>query len=213
MDKHFRRAALFSVALVVLLLAGGQVFPSFLTQVTAAPAQPPAGQDPEAKQPTPEQVAFFKNKIQPIFVNHCYDCHSAATRSAGGLRLDGRYTILAGGKSGAAINLEKPEESLLLARVLSADPKRRMPKGEDDPLPAEDIANLKAWIAQGAFWPVVPGAEAGRAPTGATAEDGGKKTAGKLVKVAYPRPATPDQLAYFEKNVRPILVNDCYNCH
>jgi hypothetical protein len=29
----------------------------------------------------------------------------------------------------------------------------------------------------------------------------------------YPRPATPEQLAYFEKNVRPILVNRCYNCH
>ena len=32
-------------------------------------------------------------------------------------------------------------------------------------------------------------------------------------QAAYPRPATPEQLAYFEKNVRPILVNRCYNCH
>jgi hypothetical protein len=30
---------------------------------------------------------------------------------------------------------------------------------------------------------------------------------------AYPRPATPEQLAYFEKTVRPIFANRCYNCH
>jgi len=55
----------------------------------------------------------------------------------------------------------------------------------------------------GALWP------AGKS-TASTA------AAGKPVHaaaVAYPRPATPEQLAYFEKNVRPILVNRCYNCH
>ena len=213
MHNDFSRAALYSLGLVGLLLIGGQIFPSFLTQVTAAPEQSTAGQNSEVNKPTPEQVAFFQNKIQPILSGHCYDCHSAATRSAGGLRLDDRETILAGGKSGAAINLEKPDESLILARILAADPKKRMPKGEDDPLPAEDVANLKAWIAQGAFWPAIPGGAAGQASTGTTAKDGNAKTAGNLVKVAYPRPATADQLAYFEKNVRPILVNNCYNCH
>ena len=213
MHNDFRRAALYSLGLVSLLLVGGQIFPSFLTQVTAAPAQSSAGQNSPVNKPSPEQGAFFQNKIQPILASHCYDCHSAATRSAGGLRLDDRGTLLAGGKSGPAINLEKPDESLILARILAADPKKRMPKGEDDPLPAEDVANLKAWIAQGAFWPAIPGGTAGPASTGATAKDGSAKTAGKLVKVAYPRPATADQLAYFEKNVRPILVNNCYNCH
>ena len=35
----------------------------------------------------------------------------------------------------------------------------------------------------------------------------------KSSTVPYPRPATPDQLAFFEKRVRPILANRCYNCH
>lgn len=31
--------------------------------------------------------------------------------------------------------------------------------------------------------------------------------------IPYPRPSTPEQLAFFEKKVRPILVDRCYNCH
>jgi hypothetical protein len=31
--------------------------------------------------------------------------------------------------------------------------------------------------------------------------------------IPYPRPSTPEQLAFFEKRVRPILANRCYNCH
>jgi cytochrome c553 len=160
------------------------------------------------QQPTPEQLAFFQQKIQPILTNHCLECHSTDTRSAGGLRLDERDALLTGGKSGPAVVPSKPDESLLIQRVLATELKKRMPKGEDDPLPAEDIANLKAWIQQGAYYP------AGRLPAQASASPIKPATAPvRALTVAYPRPATADQLAYFEKNVRPILVNRCYNCH
>jgi len=203
MSIHFRRAIPYSLGLVAgLVLAGGQLFPGLQTRVTAAPAPDPS----DAKKLTPEQVEFFQKKIQPVLAEHCYDCHSAETKSAGGLRLDDRDAILAGGKSGPAIDLDKPEESHILARLLASDPKKRMPKGEDDPLPAENIADLKAWIAQGAFWPAAAPSASGNPSTSS-------KPAAKLLKVAYPRPATPEQLAYFEKNVRPIFVNNCYNCH
>jgi hypothetical protein len=26
-------------------------------------------------------------------------------------------------------------------------------------------------------------------------------------------PATPEQIAFFEKSVRPVLVQECYSCH
>jgi hypothetical protein len=26
-------------------------------------------------------------------------------------------------------------------------------------------------------------------------------------------PATPDQITFFEKNIRPVLVKECYSCH
>ncbi len=205
MHMNFRRAVLCSVGIAGLLLATGQFLPGLLIRVTAAPSRPSLATNDEGKKPTPEQVALFQNKIQPILANHCYDCHSAATRSAGGLRLDDRTLLLTGGKSGAAIDLDHPDQSLILRRILSTDAKKRMPKGEDDPLPAEDVANLKAWIAQGAPWPAAPSPAKQAAPA--------SNTPAKLSKVAYPHPATADQLAYFEKNVRPIFVNNCYNCH
>ena len=46
-----------------------------------------------------------------------------------------------------------PEKSLIIQRVRHENPKRRMPK-EGDPLTAEEIADLAAWIKAGAAWPV-----------------------------------------------------------
>jgi hypothetical protein len=188
-----------------VLVFGGFFFSSVLPSVTAAPSGQQATQ--EQQTPTPEQTAFFQQNIQPILTNHCLDCHSTATRSAGQLRLDDREAILTGGKSGPAIVPGKPDESLLIHRVLGDDPaKARMPKGEEEPLSPKEIADLKTWIAQGAPWP------AGKSIAAADSTD---KAAAKphAKPVPYPRPATAEQLAYFEKNVRPILVNRCYNCH
>ena len=187
-----------------VLVLGGILFSSLLTPVTAAPYGQQAGAQEQT--PTPEQAAFFQQNIQPILTDHCLDCHSTATRSAGGLRLDDRDAVLTGGKSGPAIIPGKPDESLLIHRVLGDDPaKARMPKGEDEPLSAKEIADLKAWIAQGAPW-AAGAATAANAAAPAAAKPHAKP-------VPYPRPATPEQLVYFEKNVRPILVNRCYNCH
>src|ERR1700688_2500576 len=100
MSIHMRRV-IPSLGLVAgLALTGGQLIPGLQTQVTAAPLQAPSSEDSGVKKVTPEQVEFFEKKIQPILSEHCYDCHSAATKSAGGLRLDARASILAGGTSG-----------------------------------------------------------------------------------------------------------------
>jgi len=209
MRTNFRRAIPVYPALIVgSLLFGGLTLPSLLTPVTAAPSGQQAATAQQA--PTPGQAAFFEKNIQPILISHCYDCHSADTRSAGGLRLDDRDAILIGGKSGPAIIPGAPGDSLLIHRVLADDPsKARMPKGEDEPLSDKEIADLKTWIAQGAPWP------AGANASASDDQPAPIKTAANRISkpILYPRPATPEQLAYFEKNVRPILVNRCYNCH
>ena len=163
----------------------------------------------------PQQIApaerakqqFYQQKVQPVLASRCYDCHSALTRSAGGLRVDDLQALLQGGKAGSAIVPGKPADSLLLQRILTADDKIRMPKG-DDPLSDVDIASIRTWIADGATWD-----EASKPTTATVKPTALDENAAVATRAAYPRPATTEQLAFFEKKVRPILVNRCYNCH
>ena len=46
---------------------------------------------------------FFEKKIRPILVEHCYRCHSMATKQRGGLTLDSRDGLRKGGDSGPAV--------------------------------------------------------------------------------------------------------------
>ncbi len=197
LERVVRRAGWVALFGVCGMLSAISLWPKGMSVAMAAGAEAPPT-------PTPAQVDFFEKRIRPLLVDHCYDCHSATTKQSGGLRLDDRDALLAGGKDGPAVVPGDPENSMLMQRVLEKDDiKRRMPKGEDDPLSPEEISDLRAWIKQGVFWPVeksdyVPPPSPSKAA---------------LRLAAYPRPATPEQLSYFEKNVRPIFVNRCYNCH
>lgn len=99
-----------------------------------------------------ESVSFNRD-IRSILSEHCYACHGpdAKTRKAG-LRLDqedGAKAVLSSGKT--AIVPGKPEESELVARILTDDPDDRMPPAETKkPLSDEKIALLRQWIAEGA---------------------------------------------------------------
>jgi Planctomycete cytochrome C len=46
--------------------------------------------------PEPAQLEFFEKKVRPILANHCYNCHSADTKPAGGLRVDDRVGLVTG---------------------------------------------------------------------------------------------------------------------
>jgi hypothetical protein len=93
-------------------------------------------------------VSFSKN-IAPILAKNCEACHSAA-ESNGGYQVGNYNAVLKAGDSAAAsITAGKPEESELLKRLTTDDESMRMPQ-EGDPLPAEQIALVKRWIAEGA---------------------------------------------------------------
>ncbi len=102
-----------------------------------------------------DRLAFFEKKVRPILASHCYTCHSADTKPSGGLRVDDRNGLLAGGNSGPAIVVGDPANSLLLRRVTQTNAKRRMPL-EGKPLSDDQVAVLSAWINDGAAWPRVP---------------------------------------------------------
>lgn len=94
----------------------------------------------------------FTRDIEPIFREHCYKCHGP-TENKGGLRLSIRREAMGPTDSGeAAILPHQAEESALIRRVSSTDPKHRMPRA-GEPLAPQQIEKLRQWIAGGADWP------------------------------------------------------------
>jgi hypothetical protein len=93
----------------------------------------------------------YDRQVKPLLKDRCYACHGALKQKAR-LRLDSGAAIRRGGVSGAAVQVGKGEESLLIDRVNEDDPKHRMPpKGA--PLSDEQIGILRGWIDQGAISP------------------------------------------------------------
>ena len=68
-------------------------------------------------EPKPEDVAFYEKEVAPLLKAHCLNCHGGEAKIKGGLRLTDRADILKGGDSGPAVNLEKPDDSLLLKAI------------------------------------------------------------------------------------------------
>ncbi|MBI3416557.1 MAG: PSD1 domain-containing protein [Verrucomicrobia bacterium] len=94
----------------------------------------------------------FRRDIESIFVKRCYECHGPDQQKSK-LRLDTKANAFRGGKSGKpSIVPGKSSESEIIRRVTSTDSDEMMPsKGAR--LTDEQIANLRAWIDQGANWP------------------------------------------------------------
>jgi mono/diheme cytochrome c family protein len=94
----------------------------------------------------------FTKEIQPIFSEHCYQCHGPNNQEAG-LRWDKKAAALKGGEHGAPIFPGRPDESLLIRAVSGGgEDVQRMPK-KADPLSNEQVETLRRWVEQGASWP------------------------------------------------------------
>lgn len=100
-----------------------------------------------------EDLAFFENKVRPLLIEHCYECHSVkSVKLQASLRVDSRNALLHGGDSGAAIDLANPDESLFMQAV-TYEGYEMPPKGK---LPEQDIQTLRRWLELGAPWPNEP---------------------------------------------------------
>ncbi len=107
----------------------------------------------QAAEPTKADLEFFENKVRPVLVNNCFKCHSQeAPKLKGGLSVEFREALLKGGETGPAIVPGDPEKSLLIKAVRYADPDLQMPP-KDKKLPADQIADLVAWVKMGAPYP------------------------------------------------------------
>jgi WD40 repeat protein len=86
----------------------------------------------------------FANEIAPILADQCLVCHNART-AKGRFSVETFAALMKGGESGAAVTPGDAELSNLALLVESGE----MPK-DGDPLPSEQIALIKQWIADGA---------------------------------------------------------------
>lgn len=89
--------------------------------------------------------------VEPIMLLRCTVCHGLRHQE-GGLDLRTRASMLKGGKSGPAIVLGKPDESLLIRKIRAGDmpPKRRMLEVGVKPITDTETDKVARWIAQGA---------------------------------------------------------------
>lgn len=126
-----------------LLRLGGPIVLACLCLATGRAAEPVAPG-------LAEQERFFEDKVRPLLVANCQECHGAKKQESG-LRLDSRSAMLSGGDSGErAIVPGDPDRSLLVKAInhigdYQMPPKRKMADHE--------IAVLADWVRQGAFWP------------------------------------------------------------
>jgi hypothetical protein len=102
----------------------------------------------------PKKVEFFENKIRPVLVEQCYKCHSEeaakANKLRGGLKLDTKAGLAAGGDTGAAMTPGKPDAGTLLKSLKGDGLEQMPPKGK---LPQAVIDDFAKWIADGAVDP------------------------------------------------------------
>ncbi|MCA9246968.1 MAG: PSD1 domain-containing protein [Planctomycetales bacterium] len=98
------------------------------------------------------QREFFENRIRPVLVDQCYECHNSHGRRDGGLSLDHREAALQGGERGPAVVPGNPAGSLLLGAIRHANEDLRMPDGNAK-LSEQTISDFVHWIESGAFDP------------------------------------------------------------
>jgi len=124
-----------------------------LGQAGSAPAAPNAGMAvaaataPVALKPGDVSFAF---EIAPVLLKNCAGCHDDDDPEAR-LSMQTFTRFVRGGESGAAFVAGRAADSLLVRKIKGASgiEGQRMPIGKP-PLPADAIALIEKWIAQGA---------------------------------------------------------------
>jgi hypothetical protein len=103
---------------------------------------------------TAKQREFFESHVRPLLVARCLECHSHQHEVNGGLSLDSREDMLSGGDSGASLDVENWQASLLWKAVSYRDTNLQMPP--DGKLSEREQEVLRQWLESGAFDPRQP---------------------------------------------------------
>jgi len=119
-------------------------------------------EEPETETPKAEGIVLFDEQIEPVLVQHCYQCHSKQSEPiGGGLELDSPAGIRRGGNSGPVLVSHDVNQSLLMRVLHNAD--RDSAISPQHQLADEIILAFEEWIRLGA--------PDSRARTGSTSND------------------------------------------
>ncbi len=99
-----------------------------------------------AQTPDPD---FFESKIRPLLAKNCQTCHNS-DRQSGGLNLASESGFHKGADTGPVVVPGSPSQSRLIDVVGYNSDTKMPPSGK---LPDNEIALLRKWVADGAFWP------------------------------------------------------------
>ena len=89
-----------------------------------------------AEKPTASDIAFFENKIRPVLVKECFECHSAGSKES---------------KTRLKLDVAVADAGLITKALRSAGEKTPHHK----PLPEQVIRDFEKWIKLGAPFPPI----------------------------------------------------------
>jgi mono/diheme cytochrome c family protein len=159
----------------------------------AAPEQPSAPEAPAPPETTTLEQIDFAQHVLPVLEANCTKCHGGE-HQRGGLRVDSRDAILAGGESGPVVVLGNADASELVRRILlPGDDADHMPPSQSPQPSPDQLDLLRRWVAEEK--PEEAPAEQPEAPVAPVAEE-----------------ATSLASAY-DAHVAPIFAANCVGCH
>jgi WD40 repeat protein len=89
----------------------------------------------------------FDDQVAAIFKRHCLQCHGDSKQKAG-LDLSSFASVIKGSTGGPVVVAGRSSASRIIQAITAEDPAERMPP-ENDPLPRDQVATIKAWIDTG----------------------------------------------------------------
>lgn len=116
----------------------------------AATGGPPSPADLVHPDAVAQDTVSFSADVLPIFEQRCAKCHGGVdedgeVRTEVSLNLLEYDRVMAGSEVGTVVEAGSAENSYLLEMIVEGD----MPE-EGDPVPADEIAVIRAWIEAGA---------------------------------------------------------------
>ncbi|KAA6456671.1 DUF1549 domain-containing protein [Acidobacteria bacterium AB60] len=161
-------------------------------------------------QPSSSSPDFYATRVREILQKNCLKCHGEAAK--GGLRLDSYSQLKLGGNDGPVVVAGDPDASMLIQAVRRTGD-LKMPPGSV--LSTQEVSDLEAWVKAGAVGadaaPIAQGPDP--APVSAMQSAPATAVAGSAASSPLKAVAGESDPDFFENKIRPILANNCYECH